>query len=66
MASTVAPALVLEKLSPWQRAGTSCCWCSDTASARYPVPLLSTVRAALRACPGCAEAFDIPAVEVPR
>lgn len=54
-----APTIRLEELSPHQQDGRSCCWCSFWADERFPVPLLSTAGARLRACQTCAGMFGI-------
>ncbi|MEV0375692.1 hypothetical protein AB0I10_39115 [Streptomyces sp. NPDC050636] len=64
MATVDAPTLRLEALSPWQMRGTSCCWCSYTADARFPVALLREAGARLHACETCVGVYGIPAVEV--
>lgn len=63
MALVDAPALVLEDLSPQQRNGRSCCWCSYWPSTRHPVPLLRGAWLRLRACETCAGQYGITPVE---
>ncbi|WP_146610506.1 hypothetical protein [Streptomyces sp. AC1-42W] len=60
-----APAVVLENLTPQQRDGRSCCWCSYWASDRYPVPLLRRAGLRLRACETCAAQYGISAMDAP-
>ncbi|MER6998712.1 hypothetical protein [Streptomyces sp. NPDC000410] len=57
-----APVIRLDRLSPAQRAGRSCAWCSFWADPRYRVPLLQDV-AVLRACETCAGTYGITPVE---
>ncbi|MFJ9417351.1 hypothetical protein ACIRPT_24675 [Streptomyces sp. NPDC101227] len=66
MAAVDAPAIRLDDLSPQQRDGRSCCWCSDWASPAQPVPLLTATWARLRSCSTCAGVYGVPAVEPPR
>ncbi|MDH2392235.1 hypothetical protein QCN29_26315 [Streptomyces sp. HNM0663] len=60
-----APAIRLEDLTPHQRDGRSCCWCSFWADKRFRVPHLTAVGARLRACETCAQSFDIAPAEEP-
>ncbi|MFD7233324.1 hypothetical protein [Streptomyces sp. NPDC059881] len=64
MTDVDAPAIRLEALTPRQREGLSCCWCSFWADERFPVPLLRSAGARLRACATCAGMFGITPVEV--
>lgn len=59
-----APTIRQETLTPQQRAGKSCTWCSYWADPRFPVPLLRTAGLNLHACATCAGQYGIPPVEV--
>lgn len=65
MATVDAPVIRTEALSPQQRNGRSCCWCSYWASDRHPVPLLRGAGLRLRSCETCAGQYGIPAVDAP-
>ena len=60
-----APDLDLNRMSAAQREGRSCAWCSDWASDRYPIPILSK-EATLRACETCGPICGITPVEADR
>lgn len=66
-ATVDTPVIRLKALSPGQRAGLACAWCSDRAECRYRVPAPRGVRGVrLRACPTCAGAYGVTPVEAPR
>ncbi|MFI6423282.1 MULTISPECIES: hypothetical protein [Streptomyces] len=58
---TDAPAIHADQLSPAQRDGRSCCWCSDWAPGSFPVPMLRGA-ATLGACEQCAGLYGVPEV----
>ncbi|WP_162929429.1 hypothetical protein [Streptomyces sp. YIM 130001] len=48
-----------ESLSMRQRQGSSCCWCSGTPDARFPVRILRAAGVRLYACACCAGMYGL-------
>lgn len=56
-----APVIHVHRLSPAQREGRSCPWCSGWSDDRYPIPIYRA-GSLLVACTTCAGVYGVPEV----